>query len=390
MRNNRPDTTTKIPLSAAILIIIAVLLVVGALGFAVLAYTGVTLPGGISIGSQPTATPTSISTGYTPKPSGPCTQNSPYGFTTIHADSSLVAAYKQLDVCWVRYQYHWDKIERQPGVYTWTNVDAAIATMNAAHIYVDFAIQSPPKWDLVQTCFGTPYLTGPAQMAQFATVLATRYDGKHGHGKISSYEIGNEEYDQYYTGNPMTTDQCRQASNYGPVLKAGYQAIKAASPDATVGMFGQWYRNISHIQKFFTDLYTEGYGPYMDYMNFHFYNGGLDPSSSHGNTPSFDLWWQTIHNIAGQHGFADKPIWVTEVGWPIYKDNHPEQPVAPQVQAQYLQYIMDQASKSNVIQKVFWFTINYGTQADNIAPPSGPLPAFQTYQQIVNQHPLWH
>ena len=240
-------------MSAAILIIVAVLLVVGVLGFAVLAYSGLQLPGGIGFSPRPTATPTSISNGYTPGPSGPCTQNSPYGFTTIHADSSLVTVYKQLNVCWVRYQYHWDKIERKPGVYTWTDVDAAIATMNAAHIYVDFAIQYSPQWDLVQSCFGTPYLTGPTQMAQFATILATRYDGKHGHGKISSYEIGNEEYDQHFSGNPATSEQCRQASNYGPVLKAGYQAIKAVSPDVTVGMFGQWYRYINHIQKFFTD-----------------------------------------------------------------------------------------------------------------------------------------
>src|SRR6266568_4143631 len=86
--------------------------------------------------------------------------------------------------------------------------------------------------------------TGPTQMAQFATAIATRYDGKHGHGKIDSFEIGNEEYDQHYTGDPVTSEQCRQASNYGPVLKAGYQAIKAVYPTATVGMFGQWLRNI--------------------------------------------------------------------------------------------------------------------------------------------------
>lgn len=390
MRNNGPNNNSKIPMSAAILLIVAVLLVVGVLGFAVLTYSGLKLPAGIGIGSQPTAPPTSISNGYTPVPGGSCNQTSPYGFTTIHADSSLVTVYKQLNVCWVRYQYHWDKIERQPNVYTWTDVDTAIATMNAAHIYVDFAIQYAPTWDLVQSCFGTPYLTGPSQMAQFATALATRYDGKHGHGKISSYEIGNEEYDQHFSGNPATSEQCRQASNYGPVLKAGYQAIKAVSPDATVGMFGQWYRNINHIQKFFTDLYTGGYGPYMDYMNFHFYNGGQDPSVSHGSVPSFDLWWQTMHDIATQHGFANKPIWVTEVGWPTHQDNHPEQPVTPQVQAQYLQYIMDQAEKSNAVQKVFWFTINYGDQADNIAPPSGPLPAFHTYQQIVYQRSQWH
>ncbi len=369
-----------------LLIILAIALLVGVLVFGIF-YFGV-FGNSRQGGGSPTSVPTTTGNS-TPPPSGPCRINSPYGFTTINADQQLVGYYKQLNVCWVRYQYHWNKIETKPGVYDWTQVDTAISTMNVAGIHIDFAIQSAPQWDLVQTCFGVPYLTGPTQMAQFATILATRYDGKHGHGKISSYEIGNEEYDQHFTGSSATSEQCRQASNYGPVLKAGYKAIKAVDPTVTVGMFGQWLRNIDHINTFFNDLFAGGYGPYMDYMNFHFYNGGRDPSQSYGSVPSFNLWWQTIHQIATKYGYANKPIWVTEVGWPTHPTIHPEQPVATDVQAQYLQYVMDQASQSNVVQKVFWFTINYGNQGDNIYPPSGPLPAFSTYQSIVQQKPTW-
>src|SRR5215471_17353428 len=60
---------------------------------------------------------------------GPCTIDSPYGFTTITADAQLVTIYKQLNVCWVRYQVHWNKIETSPGVYDWSDVDKAVATM---------------------------------------------------------------------------------------------------------------------------------------------------------------------------------------------------------------------------------------------------------------------
>ncbi len=199
-----------------LLIIIVSALIVGVLVFAIF-YFGVFNNSGGGI-ATPTRVPTTASNN-TPLPSGPCMTNSPYGFTTINADQQLVGYYKQLNVCWVRYQYHWDKIETRPGIYDWSQVDTAISTMNTAGIHVDFAIQSAPKWDLVQSCFGVPYLTGPTQMAQFATAIATRYDGKHGHGKIDSFEIGNEEYDQHYTGNPITSEQCRQASNYGPVLQ---------------------------------------------------------------------------------------------------------------------------------------------------------------------------
>jgi hypothetical protein len=331
-----------------------------------------------------------------PTNSQTCTADSPYGFTTINADAQLVKVYKQLNVCWVRYQYHWGKqgkkpgIETDPGVYTWGPVDAAITAMNAANIHVDFAIQAAPSWHLSQMCKGTLFLPGPNDIAQFATMIATRYDGNHGHGRIDAFEIGNEEYDTYsLPGDPTNSLQCRSASYYGPVLKAAYQAIKAVNPHVLVGMFGMAYRNVQHINDFVTYLYAQGYGPYMDYMNYHYYNNGGDPTVTANNLASFDLWWQTMHDIATKYGFASKPIWVTETGWPTkagYQVNHI---VTPQAQAQYLQYILGEAAKSHVIQKVFWFTINYGNESDSIYPPSGPLPAFDTLQKLVQQQPAW-
>src|SRR5215469_11416792 len=214
---------------------VALLLIAGVVVFA-LFYLG-PLKGMISPG--PATTPTAMSTsiiGGSPGPVGPCTFDSPYGFTTIHADEQLVTVYKQLNVCWVRYQYHWDKIEKSPGVYDWSVVDTAIQTMNRAGIHIDFAIQKTPGFHQTLTCYGTPYLPGPAEMAQFATIIATRYDGKHGHGKIDSFEIGNEEYDNHFVLSSAVSEACRSAVVYGPVLEAGYKAIKAANPNALVGM----------------------------------------------------------------------------------------------------------------------------------------------------------
>jgi len=122
-------------------IILLIALIVGVSVFGIF-YFGVF---GNSGGVSPTAVPTTTGN-KTPPPSGPCEANSPYGFTTIHADQALVGYYKQLNVCWVRYQFHWDKIELKPAVYDWSQVDTAIATMNAANIHVDFAIQSAPQF----------------------------------------------------------------------------------------------------------------------------------------------------------------------------------------------------------------------------------------------------
>jgi exo-beta-1,3-glucanase (GH17 family) len=149
-----------------------------------------------------------------------------------------------------------------------------------------------------------------------------------------------------------------------------------------------WYQNLQHVKDFVTYLYAHGYGQYMDYMNYHYYTYN-DPAVAVGDQPSFDQWWQTMHEIATKYGFSDKPIWVTEVGWPTTFGFNVTQVVTPEVQAQRLQYIMDEAQKSHIIKRVFWFTINYGKQSDNIDPPSGPLPAFYMLQQIVRQRPVW-
>lgn len=332
-------------------------------------------------------TPTPSSGGGQGGQGGSCTQNSPYGFTTIHADATLVTIYKQLNVCWVRYQINWwDKnkkggIEKAPGVDDWSQVDAMVAAMNAAHIHIDFPIQIFPPWTLTQTCDGTPFLPGPAQLAAFASTIATRYNGHNGHGFIDAFEIGNEEFDNYFNPNDGAGSiQCRTANYYGPVLQAGYEAIKKASPNALVGMFGMWYHNLPHIQSFMTYLYSNGYGKYMDYMNFHYYNDSGNPADSAGDRPSFDVWWQTMHSIAAQYGYANKPIWVTETGWPNQD---------PQNQDQNLQYVMDQAMNSHVVQKVFWFTVNYGHESKTIDPPTGPLPAFYSLQKMVQAKPQW-
>lgn len=313
-----------------------------------------------------TQTPTSAS--------GPCTASSPYGFTTINADTQLVAAYKQLNVCWLRYQIPESAIEITKGSYNWQQLDTIVVAMNAAGIHLDVPLEcfQAPGY----TCFGHPYEPGPTEMAAFATQLAMRYDGKHGHGTIEAFEIGNEEYDFY------------PASSYGPILQAGYQAIKAVYPQAIIGMYGTFLSSLSQTRDLMTTLYASGYGAYMDFMNFHYYNGGNSPAVTVGDHPSFDLKWQTMHTIAAQYGFANKPIWSTEVGWTI-SPLPGRLAVSPQLQAQYLMYVMSEAANSGMIKRVFWFTIDYGNQGNSIYPTNGPLPAFYSLQKFVQQRPQW-
>lgn len=327
----------------------------------------------------------------------PANFNSPYGFTLRNTavgasngiDTELLSEYKDLGVHWVRDQMKWSWAETSKGVYNWTQLDQQVQMANSNGLHIVYVIQAAPSWWQI-TCpvDGAKYEFSPEGVTAFATALATRYNGKNGHGYIDAFEIGNEDFDQHYTGSISTTEQCRSAKTFVPVLEAGYKAIKAQSPTALVGMFGMWWESIKHENTFLNDMYTidPNVGRYFDYGNFHYYNNLAPDQSPSADYPTFNQRWQIMHSIFSAHGDGSKPIWVTETGWDSSN---------PTLQNQAMQYVMDQSRKSGVIQKVFWYTINWDATKDiqpgdrNTPPTFKPLPAYNTLKQYIQQYPTW-
>ena len=318
-------------------------------------------------------------------------QGGPYGVTVLDIlGPQTITDLQQLGVHWVRYQMDWEAIEPQPGQYHWQQLDAALTLANAHGIRVTFPLQGAPTWALSQVCTGRPRLPGANEMARFAAAVAQRYDGQHGHGYIDSYEVGNEEFDNIWTGDWLGSLSCRQPDLYGPVLKAAYTAIKAQSPHALVGMFGLWWENMQHIRSYMNWLYQNNYGSYFDFANYHYYVCNNDPAVTVETQPSFNEEWQTIHDMMARSGDGNKPIWVTEVGWPINSTGQSAQCiVTPQIQANYLRYVLNQASASHVVTHVFWYTVDRGTDGMSLTQDGRKLPAFSTLQQMVQHQPLW-
>src|ERR1700693_6364412 len=111
MQNNRQTGPASGGRPLLLILAIGLLLVTGAAGFSIFCFPAAGRPGTTPATPPAPTVPGSPGAGS----GGPCTPSSPYGFTTIHADSQLVSVYRQLDVCWVRYQYHWSKIETAAG-----------------------------------------------------------------------------------------------------------------------------------------------------------------------------------------------------------------------------------------------------------------------------------
>lgn len=315
----------------------------------------------------------------------------PYGFTVLTIfNQTTINDLKVLHVNWIRYQLNWSDIETQPGQYNWHKLDTAVALANANGIHLTFPLQLAPTWALHQICAHQHLLPDAQAMATFASAVARRYNDHSNHGYIESYEVGNEEFDSLWTGDWNASISCRRPNLVGPVLKAAYLAIKAASPNARVGMNSIWWVNTPHIHDYMAWLYQNHYGSYFDFANFHYYICNENPDVTIGDRPSFDMEWLTIHNVMAEYGDENKPIWVTEVGWntsDVYQSARCI--VTPQQQAQYIVATAQSAMNSHVIQHIFWYTLNRERDGMSITQLDEKLPSFFALQKFIQQHPTW-
>ena len=157
----------------------------------------------------------------------------------------------------------------------------------------------------------------PQSTANFAQATATRYNGQNGFGTIQAFEIGNEEYDSQNTnGTSANIYADRAATYYINVLPVVSPAIRAANPNAIIGMCAIWWSQLPHVSNFLTAIYTAS--PTMknqfDYVNFHYYpfeSGSSDMvdvdrwcygAQPQSTIPSFTQEWQALQSVMVANG----------------------------------------------------------------------------------------
>jgi polysaccharide biosynthesis protein PslG len=213
----------------------------------------------------------------------------------------------------VRTSLKFGDIEGTKGSPSWSGTDAAMSDIASSGIAVLAVLWGSPSWangssdQVYVPTSSSSFSSWVSQYASFASAAATRYKGK-----IKYYELWNEENIQdCWHPNP-------NVSQYITWYKAVYAAIKAADPNAQVGMGG--VTNLAaggssdiNGETFLTDLYNAGV--YPDAVVIH-------PYAPQGNGPTTTLQWQdnfsdiaTIHNIMESHGQGSKQLWLTEWGW---------------------------------------------------------------------------
>ena len=238
---------------------------------------------------------------------------------------------------WDRFDFRWDSIQPAPGTF-----DAR------GHHNIVNNIDLPNQLDVVGILWATPGWAACSTVAsqqdiqQFAATLPAGYPGRtrvqaDPGSRIpcnlnTAWDDTNNYWGQYvyrtvteFKDTVHVWELWNEAdrpwfwagnvAEYAQILKIGYQAIKAADPEATVlfGGLAYWgnvdfHNNVlDHLLSTDPDIHT--HNGYFDVMSLHLYSNVYH---------NYDISHQIMQDVQSRVGWH--PLWLTEVGVPIWDE----------------------------------------------------------------------
>lgn len=271
-----------------------------------------------------------------------------WGSAAAQRDLGLV---KEAGFRWVKQGIEWRYIEpHKKGVYEFNEPDRLLKMTSQLGLQVVARVDNQPIWARSDKIFPA---SGPPDKVQdyadFLNALARRYKGQ-----IHAYEIWNEPNLSREWGGKSPS-----VKDYVALLKAAYEAVKAADPDATVISAGLAPTTASGGValpdiEFVQGMYQAGGAKYFDILGVH--GAGFkappqmspddvanNPEYNHGEKGAGRIYCfrhvEDVRKVMVANGDAAKRIAVLEFGWTT--DPRPNSPyrwhaVTEQQQADYL------------------------------------------------------
>jgi hypothetical protein len=149
--------------------------------------------------------------------------------------------------------------------------------------------------------YGTPKWAQPAyeHLDDFRDYI--RATVSHYGMKMPVVEIWNEQNLHGFWKDPNPT-------NYLAVLKAAYETVKSVEPRVRVSFGGTAGVPFDFIE----EVYKLGGAKYFDILSIHPYSHPAPPEGR------MDSQIDKLRGIMAKYGDAEKPIWITELGWPTH------------------------------------------------------------------------
>lgn len=206
---------------------------------------------------------------------------------------------KEMGCTSVRIGCGWDLVEKEPGVYDFSDPDRDVEQCIKYGFEPFFLVVATPKFYLKEEMRDKPW-GWPAlpeyypQAEKFYRTLAARYKGK-----VRYFEFWNEQ-------NGYSWHAINKPEEYAPILKLAYRALKQGNPDCLVAVGGLDGAGWKGYYRYLEKLYELGCGDYFDAVAVH-------PYRVDGPIDVYGL--KSVHRVLASHGHGDRKIWMTEYGW---------------------------------------------------------------------------
>lgn len=264
----------------------------------------------------------------------------------------------RVDVSWASLQPdargHWSSWELR-------RLDATIAAARARGIRLLLMLWETPCWAsraparLQRGCSGAWWQRGvqrygprkPADYAAALALLARRYGRR-----VTAWEIWNEPNSRDFFRSAAPADE------YAALVRAGYDAAKAAAPEATI-LAGSLMQSDA---RFTQQLYDRGIRGHLDGFSIHPYSDDRSP---------LDLGldeWIAVSFVRGVPAVRDvmlrnrdsSPMWLTEFGWSTTTTRGAQNwrnGVSPTTQATYVEQALRQARRWPYVRALIYYDL---------------------------------
>ncbi|HJW84188.1 MAG TPA: hypothetical protein VJ754_07780 [Anaerolineae bacterium] len=279
--------------------------------------------------ARPTVQPTHLPTGQpaaspTPTPTPVPKPNVGIQGQFIDPDGETFVNWAaDLGVGWIKQQIDWNTIEYEPGQYRWVEIDRFVDRAQARGFKILFSVARAPGFSRP----GPVEEDGPpsdfAIFHRFMLELSARYQGR-----VAAYELWNEpNLRREWRGFDLS------AAQFVELIRQGASAVRQGDPSAIVISGAPAVTGIDNKidavddRVYLREMIAAGVSDLVDAVGAHPYGAANPPdervsdsthtASGYNNHPSF-FFLDTLedyHAILVNAGI-DRPIWVTEFGWP--------------------------------------------------------------------------
>ena len=198
----------------------------------------------------------------------------------------------------VRFDLSWRLVQKTPDApFDFSLYDAAVSDAEGAGLPVLPILGGAPKW-------ATPVWEHPDEWGRFVGAVV-----EHFGTRFPDLEIWNEpNLKSFWKPGPGP-----DPAKYLAVLRAARAAAKAARPETRV-----WLGGLSGVPlDYLRAIYELGGGDAFDAVCVHPY---CHPASPEGN---LDRQLQDLRALMAEFGDAEKPVAITEIGWPTHDTRLP-------------------------------------------------------------------